>query len=224
MTIRSPAPTRRAIAAAAFALTLLGAALPAAHAGPGAHGPDGEHLDAPATSGSAAPARPRVEASTELFELVATLQETELSILIDRYESNEPVLGASLEIESAGLKAQATFQADHGHYAVDDPALLARLRTPGEHGLVFTLVAGDDADLLDGTLVVAAPAGLPAGEHGHHHDAHAHDAHTHDDHGHMLEQAAWIGGTALVAGALGALGGVAWTRSRRRGAALRGAQ
>ncbi|MDF3037287.1 MAG: hypothetical protein K0S28_2561 [Paucimonas sp.] len=52
-------------------------------AGPGAHGPNGEHLDAPAGhvhNGGG----PRVETFTETFELVAHLEADELSILVDR--------------------------------------------------------------------------------------------------------------------------------------------
>lgn len=134
----------------------LGLAHPAA-AAPGAHGPGGEHLDTPVHAVGAW-SNPRLEASTDLFELVASLDGGELSILIDRFETNEPVLGASVEVDAGGLKAQATFHADLGDYAVDDPALLKALTAPGEHALVFTVVAGDESDLLDGTLTVAAPA------------------------------------------------------------------
>lgn len=140
------------IPAAVLAAALLaGPAL----AGPGAHGPNGEHLDAPAQQAGTASA-PKLEAQSELFELVATLAGGELSILVDRYDSNEPVLGASVEVESGALKAQAKFHADHGDYAVDDPALLQALGQAGEHALVFTIVAGQDSDLLEGTLRVGA--------------------------------------------------------------------
>ena len=138
-------------------------------AGPGAHGPNGEHLDGPAMALGGA-GLPRVEAHTELFELVGELGEQELSLLIDRYESNAPVLGAKVTVESGGIEAAATFHADHGDYAVTDERLLALLRQPGEHALVFTVTSGDDSDLLDGTLrrpQAAAPAehatGLPWG-------------------------------------------------------------
>lgn len=208
---RLPAHALRAMSA----LLLVASAL--SIAGPGAHGPNGEHLDGPATT-RAASVLPRVEAQTETFELVATLLAGALSVLIDRYDSNEPVLNATLEVESGGLKAKATFHADQGGYAVDDPKLLALLRTPGEHGLVFTLTAGKDSDLLDGTLVspgsgAATPAKNGAGH------AHGDDDHGHG-HDHLLERAAWIG--AGVA-ALGLIGGVAWWRQRRRPAgALQG--
>jgi hypothetical protein len=180
-------------------------------AAPGAHGPNGEHLDGPATM-RAASALPRVEAKSESFELVAELRPSELVIVVDRFESNEPVLGAQLEVESGSLKAVAAFRADQGDYAVTDAALLKALAAPGEHGLVFTLVAGKDSDLLDGTLVGSAGGVVTAtakDDHGH---AHEGDDHGHD---HELERAAWIG--ASVA-ALGLIGGIAWWRQRRRDA------
>lgn len=172
-------------------------------AAPGAHGPGGEHLDEAARP-TAATAQPRILTKSELFELVAELKASELSILVDRFESNEPVLNAKLEVASGGVEAAAAYRADAGDYVVADAALLQALRTPGEHAVVFTLVAGKDSDLLDGTLVVAG--GPAAGDHGHAHDSES-------LHGHALERAAWIGAGLL---ALGLLGGIGWWRQRRR--------
>lgn len=201
---------------AAAAMTLLLLANPAVLAAPGAHGPDGEHLDGPAAM-RAASALPRVEAESEAFELVAELRARELAIVVDRYESNEPVLDAKLEVESGSLKAVAAFRAEQGDYVVTDAAMLKALAAPGEHGLVFTLVAGTDSDLLDGTLV--GPAGrvvTPAAQDDHGH-SHAADAPGHE---HEPARAPWIG--AGVA-ALGLIGGIAWWRQRRRDAGtLRG--
>lgn len=125
-------------------------------ASPGAHGPNGEHLDAPvaASAGSV----PRVETFTEDFELVGHLSGGELSVLIDRYDSNEPVLGGRLEVQLRDIKAQARFHAAGGDYAFDDPRLLQALAKPGQHQLLFTFVAGDESDLLQGTLDVPAAA------------------------------------------------------------------
>jgi hypothetical protein len=162
-------------------------------AAPGAHGPNGEHLDAPASQ-AASSALPRLEAKTEAFELVATLQASELSVLIDRYATNEPVLGATLELEVSGIKARAAFRAEQGDYAFGDAKLLALLRTPGEHALVFTLVAGAENDLLDSTLVTTAANAAAAADHGH---------------GHTLEYIAWgVGGVLVLAGAY------VWNRRR----------
>lgn len=122
-----------------------------------AHGPDGDHAhdETPATS-VVSGVLPRIEVSSEAFELVGQLHKDELSILIDRFESNEPVLGAKLDIESNGLKAVAKFHADHGDYSVDDKQLLEALAKPGKHPLVFTLTTQNDSDLLEGTLDVGA--------------------------------------------------------------------
>ena len=136
-------------------------------AGPGAHGPNGEHLDAPKTGqANAMQASLQIEAKSDLFELVATLGGGELSIFIDRFATNEPVLQAQVEVESGELKAQAKFQAGRGHYAIDDPAMLKKLSTPGEHPLVITVLAGKDSDLLDAVLRVPASSAV--------HDHHVH--------------------------------------------------
>jgi hypothetical protein len=198
---------------AAALSTLLLVATSSSMAAPGAHGPNGEHLDGPTTM-RAASALPRVEAQSEAFELVAELRPTELAIVVDRYETNEPVLGAKLEVESGSLKAVAAFRAEQGDYAVTDAAMLKALAAPGEHGLVFTLVAGKDSDLLDGTLVGSAGGVVTAAAKDDHGHAHGGDDHGHG-HDHELERAAWIG--AGVA-ALGLIGGIAWWRQRRRDA------
>jgi hypothetical protein len=173
-------------------------------AAPGAHGPNGEHLDGPSSS-VATSALPRLEAKSEVFELVATLEAGKLAVLIDRFATNEPVLNASLEVESGGIKSKAKFQADQGDYALDDAKLLALLRTPGEHALIFTLAAGKDNDLLDGTLITPS-------------NRRAKDTHDHGDHGHdhALERRVLAAGGVA---ALGLVGGMIWWRKRRRHAA-----
>ena len=163
-----------------LALSMSSAAL----ASPGAHGPNGEHLDgAVATAGGAA--LPRVETFTESFELVGHLSGGELSIMIDRYETNEPVLNGTLEVEYKGIKAPAKFHADLGDYAIDDPKLLAALSKPGAHPLLFTLIAGEESDLLEGTLTVSA--------------VHA------DDHGPHVDGWPWVIGIAIAAAILAAV-------------------
>ena len=122
-------------------------------ASPGAHGPNGEHLDGPVAAASTGSV-PRMETFTELFEVVGHLSGGELSILIDRYDTNEPVLNGKLEVQYKGLKAPARFHADIGDYAVDDPQMLAALSKPGKHALLLTLTAGGESDLIDGTLDV----------------------------------------------------------------------
>lgn len=132
-------------------------------ASPGAHGPNGEHLDGQVSAGPVGE-MPRVETFSEMFELVGQLSGGELSVMIDRYETNEPVLNGKLEVEYKGLKAVAKFHPDMGDYAIDDEKFLKALAAPGKHALMFTLIAGDESDLLEGTLDVRAPV---ADEHPH---------------------------------------------------------
>jgi len=163
-----------------------------------AHGPDGDHQE-PAAHASGQPSAARLEAKSELFELVAHLEAGRLSILIDRYASNEPVLKAAVEVESGAVKAKASFQTEVGGYVLTDPALLKLLGTPGEHPLLITVVAGDEADLLEGVLRTAAAdaAGLD------------HDA----EYGHSKPMlpvwARWLGFAALLLALLG------WARRRK---------
>ncbi len=174
-----------------LALALSGFAA-VASASPGAHGPNGEHLDTNQTGTATVSTAPRLDAKSELFELVARLDGGELSILIDNFVTNEPVLKADVEVESGSLKAKAKFHADLGDYAVDDPAMLKLLSAPGEHPVVITVLAGEQTDLLDGVLRVG-PSQAQEAAHGHGHGG-DHD----DDHGHGISWWRWALGAFIV--------------------------
>jgi hypothetical protein len=121
----------------------------------GAHGPNGEHLDAPAASAVVSDGRPRMEAFTELFELVAHLDHDALTAMIDVYQTNAPVDGANVEAESNGIRAKAKFDPVTGIYRFAEPKLIAALSKPGKHALAFTVTAGDDFDIVAGAMDVA---------------------------------------------------------------------
>lgn len=174
---------------AGFALLMLTS--PPVFASPGAHGPNGEHLDAAPQAGANSGPTPRFEAQSEAFELVGRLQGGELSILINRFATNEPVLNATVEVETGNLKAPAKFHADMGDYAIDDASMLKALSAPGDHAMVITVLAGNDADLLDGTLTMS---GAAQGDHGHAHD---------DGHAHGRFRTVWL---ALALAVLAAVG------------------
>jgi hypothetical protein len=194
-----------------FAVGLLAICSTLAIAAPGAHGPGGEHLDAPVGATASASATPRFEAQTETFELVGRLSGTELSLLIDRYESNEPVRDAQVNIESGAFKASAKFRPENGDYVVVDAPMLKHLAAAGEHAVVVTVRAGQDADLLDGTLVVGPGGQADAGAgHGHAHDG--------DDHDHDGELALWMAGGLVALGGVAALAMLV-ARRRRQGPA-----
>ncbi|MEO6354735.1 MAG: hypothetical protein ABIO19_09160 [Burkholderiaceae bacterium] len=116
-----------------------------------AHGGE-DHGDGPKPV-SVANVAPRAEAQTELFELLATAGNGQLTIFIDRFASNAPVTGAKVEVESGSWKAVAAAAGD-GSYRVAAP----QFAKPGSYPLLFTVEAGTDADLIETTLVVADAA------------------------------------------------------------------
>ena len=101
---------------------------------------------------------PVVTADTDDFELVGRLETEGLVIFIDRTETNQAVLNASLEVELAGQKAMAGFRPTSGDYLIADANWLKPLRQPGEYALAFILQAGDEADLLAADLHVTGAA------------------------------------------------------------------
>lgn len=187
---------KHSLVAAALCALALGS-----HAAPGAHGPDGEHLDAvPGAAAAGAAALPRFEAQSELFEVVGRLQAEGLSLYLNQFQTNEPVLQAQLQIESGALQGTAAFRPEQGDYLLSDAALLQALRQPGQHALVLTVIAGQQSDLLEGSLQVAAPL---QGGHGHEHT--------------LLQELALP--LTLVGGGLLLVGGGIWFL--RRGKAVR---
>lgn len=142
---------------------------------------------------------PVVVAASEAFEIVGRLDENSLLLHVDRAPSNAPVLNATLAVEAGGKEIAAAFDAAAGAYRIADAAWLQPLRAAGKHGLAFTLLVGDEADLLAGDLVVEAAAPAAA-------------------------QTPWrlppLAGAALLSGLSLLAGGFGWRRwKQRRGAA-----
>lgn len=98
---------------------------------------------------------PRAAAVSEEFEVVAVLEGKKLVLYLDRFASNEPVAGATVEIDGGGLQGVA-MESSPGVYAINAPTL-----TAAKHPLLISIAAGDSADLLATTLDIApAPAGV----------------------------------------------------------------
>ena len=115
------------------------------------HAHEGEdHGDAPHPVVAAGV--PTLETSTADFELVAVPEGNGLRLYLDRFASNEPVIGASIEAGIGGETVAATQERD-GTYRLAAP----RAVQPGTHELTFTISAGDTSDLLIGTLEIPEP-------------------------------------------------------------------
>jgi cobalt-zinc-cadmium efflux system membrane fusion protein len=98
-------------------------------------------------------ALPRGEADSNSFEIVAIVRGENLEIYLDRFATNEPVIGATLEVESPGGPVKAAANAD-GTYRVAAPWLAKGVRTD----LIFTVTAGDTTDILPLTIQAAPEA------------------------------------------------------------------
>ncbi|KQT84142.1 HlyD family efflux transporter periplasmic adaptor subunit [Aurantimonas sp. Leaf443] len=95
-----------------------------------------------------ATAAPRAEAQSALFELVAVARGTSLEIHLDRFETNEPVIGATIEVETPAGPATATAEGEF--YRLDAPWAAQA----GSHDLIVTVTSGEEADFLTATLAI----------------------------------------------------------------------
>lgn len=141
--------TRRLLAATAVAASLAApVAAPAfAHEG---HAHGGEEPKPVVTT-----AAPTLEASSSDFELVAVARGRTLLVHLDRFATNEPVNGATVEVSADGEAATASpVSGEEGVYRLD-PSWLSK---PGSHEVTVSITAADAADLLIGTLEMPAGA------------------------------------------------------------------
>lgn len=117
----------------------------------GDHDHDHDHGEDAAAAASG-PVLPRFAASSADFELVGVLDGRELTLYLDRYADNAPVLDADIELDLGGTVVTATAHDDHYE------AMLPIEPTPGMLPLVATISTADAVDLLTGELAVPAPA------------------------------------------------------------------
>lgn len=109
---------------------------------------------------------PRFTAQSDLFEAVGVLGKDALVVYIDRAATNEPVVNATVELASTGIKQIGTFEAKLGEYHFDAKPFAKA----GEYPITLTVKAGADSDLLAGELDVhnnAAGATTATGTHSH---------------------------------------------------------
>lgn len=157
---------------------------------PGAHGPNGEHLET--ESRQSATSNPKFESFTETFEVVGELLDSELVMFVHDYQTNIPISQASIELETGSVSAIAEYDEKEGHYHVSSESYLNTISQPGEHEVILTILTEDAADLLAATLAVTAQE--------EHHEGHSHEEDHHDEHFHIPWGAMFTGLVALVVG------------------------
>jgi len=132
---------------------------------------------------------PRIEAQSALFEVVGVVRNGAMTLFVDRYATNEPVVDAKIDVEAGTAKGSAQASPD-GTYAFRHVALTQ----PGQFPVTLTIVAGPVSDLLAADLVIADPAAVAA----------------HADAGPWWKRWGWGAGALLLVAGIA----VAW-RSRR---------
>ena len=100
---------------------------------------------------------PRIDASSNDFEIVAIARGDRLRLYLDTFKTNEPVRDAEIEIDTAAGTLKAVPDRD-GAYEVAAPWLLR----PGTYDLAITVQASGLVDVLTATLTVP-PSTPPAG-------------------------------------------------------------
>ena len=105
---------------------------------------------------------PRVEAHSDAFELVAVAQGGDLVIYLDRFVGNEPVDGATVELETPSGPVTATGDGG-GVYRAKAPWL----SRGGTFELIVTVTSGEQIDVLPVSLTFPEPvAGAAASSQG----------------------------------------------------------
>src|SRR5262245_45738413 len=119
---------------------------------------EGHDHDDAARAALASSIYPRVVAQSELYELVGILRGDRLSIQLDHFVTNEPVIDAKLTVTigaAAPVEAEPTGE---GAYALGFP----RLAQSGSVDIVFNIAAPHGDDLLVGLLALP-PEATPGG-------------------------------------------------------------
>lgn len=94
-------------------------------------------------------ADPRFAVETTLFQLVGRANGQKLTLYLDHFASNAPVLSAIVDI-TAGVDNQVAQEVSDGTYEITSDWVA----TSGTHDLIISVTAGDEADLMLAQLVV----------------------------------------------------------------------
>ncbi|MCW8092942.1 hypothetical protein [Alteromonas sp. ASW11-130] len=178
------------------------AAIACTHSGivfsaPGAHGPNGEHLDM--ENEELHTDNPKFESFTESFELLGEVWPGKVQLYLHEFATNRPVANASIELESGDISANAVYSNTLKHYQLNDKTFVSKLNQPGEHNIIVTILTEESGDLLATTLLTPAIPSSESNDDNHHH--------------HVFSwTSAGIGGALLIAGI-----GIGYLTRGRRG-------
>src|SRR5436190_5092392 len=107
---------------------------------------------------AADPMPPRIVAQSNQFELVGVAHGKTLTIYLDRFIDNEPVVGATVNVEAAGQTVPADAR-PNGIYKLKADWV----EQVGQHPVAFAIASDQGNERLAGTLEIpaASPASVP---------------------------------------------------------------
>lgn len=111
---------------------------------------EGHNHDKEIRPQSTVTAAPTLTAVSENYELVAIVQDRQMTIYLDQFESNAPIIDADLEFDFSGTVVKATRNVD-GTYSV---ALPKNVDLKSTMPVTITILAAAGPDLLSGDLVI----------------------------------------------------------------------
>jgi membrane fusion protein, heavy metal efflux system len=112
---------------------------------------EGGHEDDDATrSALSSSTYPRVTAQSELYELVGIVRGERLSIYLDHFATNEPVVDAKVKVAIGDTEPVDAERTENGVYTISLP----RLARTGSVEVVFNVTAASGDDLLVGGLTL----------------------------------------------------------------------
>ena len=115
-------------------------------ASPGAHGPNGEHINV--KSKTPLGHHPRFESFTESFELVGELINDQLTVYLHDFKTNKPVSNALIELSLDSQAVTLTYSDTLVAYTTKNKALIAALQQPNLHEIIITIISKEYDDLL----------------------------------------------------------------------------
>lgn len=110
---------------------------------------EGEDHGAPEPTAAAAEAAPRAVSVTETFGVLVAARHGGLTLYLDRAETNEPVTGARIEVESGALRTNAQ-PVEPGVYGIETE----HFTRSGKYPMTIAVETEDAADLMSVTLEV----------------------------------------------------------------------
>ena len=152
---------------ARFSLVLLLSLTPPVLSAPGAHGPNGEHLDI-ANPSPAGAINPSFEVFTEVFEVVGEVSDAKLTMNIHAFESNTPVEDAVVEAEIQSHTVNAIFDSATGQYVANLSEIPNFSHQAQLRDIQLTIFTDTQADLMSAEFVVPELASPDNNDHHHH--------------------------------------------------------